>query len=168
MVSLRGMGKLLTLSVLSSTLLFAACGDKKGGAKQNELTQQANGSPVSAEFIEFTGEGNKRKNKIHLQNFGEKKAGGYMLLMKYLDESGNAIVLKKGTPFEKEYDFTGLSGNKYSVDAKSHATIEIAGMVLPPDNAKDVELIFTRVDTIEAGKIVKWWSADVTMEWPSK
>ncbi len=166
-MSPRGMGKLLTLTFLSSTLLFAACGDKKG-AKQTELTQQANGSPVSGEFIEFTGEGEQRKNKIHLQNFGEKKAGGYMLLMKYLDESGNAIILKKGTPFEKDYDFTGLSGNKYSVDAKSHATIEIAGMVIPPDNAKKVELVFTRVDAIEAGKVVDWWSADTTMEWPSK
>ncbi len=168
LVSPRGMGKLLTLSFLSSALLFTACGDKKGGEKQNELTRQANGSPVSAELIEFTGEGEQRKNKIHLQNFGEKKAGGYMLLMKYFDEAGNAIVLQKGTQFEKEFDFTGLSGNKYSVDAKSHATIEIAGMVPPPDNAKNVKLVFTRVDSIEAGKIVPWWSAKFSSGWPSE
>lgn len=159
-----GMGKLLSISLLSMGLLVA-CGNKDGGTKHNELTQQANGSPVAAEFLGFTGEGEDRQNKVHLQNFGDKKAGGYTVLMKYFDESGNVIVLKKGTAFEKEHDFTGLSGNKYSVEAKSHATIEVAGMVAPPDNAKTAKIVLTRVDAISEGKIVPWWKSE-TSGWP--
>ncbi|KIG18530.1 hypothetical protein DB30_00215 [Enhygromyxa salina] len=147
------------------------CG-KKEAPKAEEvevLPEASNGSPLAVELVEFIGEGEERGLKVRLYNHGDKTAAGAMLLFRYYDASDKLLLVKPGTPFEKDNDFTSVSGGKYKCEPKQNNTFELDGRMLAvPADATRVEILASRVDTIAAdGKTIEdWWSQENFAEWP--
>ena len=149
------------------------CGKKEEPPKVEEvkvLPEASNGSPVAVELVEFVGEGEERGLKIRLYNHGDKTAAGMMLLFRYYDASDKLLVVKPGTPFEKDNDFTSVSGGKYKCEPKKNASFELDGRMLAvPADAARVEILASRVDALAAdGKAIEdWWSQEQFSEWPA-
>lgn len=164
----------LPVALLLALTLPLGCGAKEEEEKKaeeiKELPKASNGSPISAELVEFVGEGAERGMKIRLYNHDEAKtAVGYMLLFRYKDASGKLLKVKVGTPFESDTDFTSLSGNKYKAEPKKNGTFELDGRMLAvPPEAASVEILASSVRSLAAdgSTIEDWWSQENFSEWP--
>jgi hypothetical protein len=164
----------LPLAIILALSLPLGCGAKEEEKKAEEikeLPKASNGSPISAELVEFTGEGDSRGMKVRLYNHDESKtAVGYMLLFRYKDASGNLLKVKVGTPFESDTDFTSLSGNRFKCEPKKNATFEIdgGGIVSVPADAASAEILVSTARSLAAdGKTIEdWWSQENFSEWP--
>ena len=163
----------LTAVLLAAVPSVAGCGkDKAADEKEEEvevIPQAATGSPVAVKLVEFVGEGEERGMKLELYNHGDKTAAGMTLLFRYYDASDKLLKVKEGTPFEKEHDFTSVSGGRYKVAAKKNASVELEGMMVSvPAAATRVEVLASKVDALAAdGKTIEdWWSQDSFTEWP--
>lgn len=164
------MSKFPTIFVLSTLLTFSATACKGDSADKQEaavveLPEASNGSPVAAQFVEFVGEGEGRGVKVKLYNHGDKKAGGYGMLLRYYKDD-ELLKVKPGTAFEDDSDFTSLSGNSYACEPKKNADIELDGdMLAVPAEATRAEVRVSKVDVINGGKLEKWWSQDSWRDW---
>ena len=163
----------LTAALLVTVPAVTGCGGDKGGDKKEEevevIPQAANGSPVAIKHVEFIGEGEGRGMKIKLYNHGDKTAAGMTLLFRYYDGDDKLLKVKEGTPFEKDSDFTSVSGGRYKVEPKKNAKFEIEGMMVAvPAAATRVEVITSKVDAIAAdgNTIEDWWSQENWADWP--
>lgn len=163
----------LPVALLLALALPLGCGQKeeeKQVEAVKELPKASNGSPISAELVEFVGEGAGRGMKIRLYNHDEKKtAVAMMLLFRYKDASGKPLKVKVGTPFESDTDFTSVSGNKYKCEPKKNATLELDGRMLAvPAEAATVEILVSSVSALGAdgSAIEDWWSQEMASEWP--
>ncbi len=164
----------LPVALLLALTLPLGCGPKeeeKKAEEVKELPKANNDSPVSAELVEFTGEGAERGMKVRVYNHDESKtAVAYMLLFRYKDAAGNVLKVKPGTPFESDTDFTSLSGNKFKAEPKKNGTFEIDGMMVAvPADAATVEILASSVRSLAAdGKTIEdWWSQENFREWPA-
>jgi hypothetical protein len=163
---------------LSFVLLLAltvplGCGAKEDDKKAEEikeLPKASNGSPISAELVEFVGEGENRGLKIRLYNHDESKAVvGMMLLFRFKDASGQLLKVKVGTPFESDHDFTSVSGKKFQCDPKKNSTFELDGdMLAVPAEAASAEILVSSARSLAAdGQTIEdWWSQENFSEWP--
>jgi hypothetical protein len=107
--------KLRPLLIIATLALTGpiACKDKddeKPKAETKVLDAASNGSPISAELVKFTGEGEKRGMEVLLYNTGDKPAVAYFFLFRYYDANDKLLKVKPGTPFEADHDFTSMSG----------------------------------------------------------
>lgn len=162
----------LPLFVALALAVPLACGKKEEDKKAEEvkeLPEASNGSPLSVELVEFVGEGEERGLKVRLYNHGDKTAAGAMLLFRYYDAGDKLLKVKPGTPFEKDNDFTSVSGGRYKCEPKKNATFELDGRMLAvPADATRVEILASKVDAIAAdGKTIEdWWSQENFADWP--
>ena len=160
----------LALSLPLTLVATAGCKDKGEEKKEVKVIEQAaNGSPVAAELVEFIGEGEGRGMKVRLYNHGDKTAAAMSLLFRYYDGDDKLLKVKEGTPFEKDTDFTSVSGRSYKCKPKKNATIELEGMIVSvPAAATRAEIITTKVSSLadDGMKIEDWWSQDNFNEWP--
>ncbi|MCR9164964.1 MAG: hypothetical protein ACE37F_30525 [Nannocystaceae bacterium] len=154
--------KALALFAMLTLATSVSCDDKKDDAPAKEevkvLEKAPNGSPVSAEFIEFTGDGEDRGMKVRLYNHGDKKAVGYMLLFKFYDGDDKVLKVKPGTPFEDDHTFTSMSGLSFACEPKKNTVLEVrgTGMGVPAD-AKRAEVLVSKVDTVGEGAAIEDW-----------
>lgn len=163
----------LSVALLLASTLPLGCEPKEEEKKveeTKELPKAANGSPISAELVEFVGQGAERGLKIRLYNHDESKtAVAMMLLFRYKDASGKPLKVKVGTPFESDTDFTSVSGNKYKCEPKKNATFELDGRMLAvPAEAATVEILASSVSALAADGVAieDWWSQENRSEWP--
>jgi len=156
---------------------LTACGKDKAQEEESDKPEQkippeaSNGSPVAVEFVKFEGEGEERGLELHVYNFGDKTAASYTFLLRYYDGDDKLLKVKPGTPFEKDHDFTSMSGGRYKCASKGHANLELDGRMLGvPAEAVRVEVLASKVDAIAAdGKTIEdWWSQENWSEWPSE
>lgn len=127
--------------------LLAACGSKK--SNEPPPAQPPTGAPVAFVVEKFTpGDDHKGSLDLKAYNFSEKKVAGYMILMRYTDASGAAIKVKQGTPFEKDFDFWSMSGNKYRCEPKSWCSMKVDDLDVPAKTAK-VEVLAASVDSLK-------------------
>ena len=163
--------KFLLAFALAPILPMGCKGDKpaeKQEAEVKALPAPANGSPIAAEFVEFTGDGDERGMRVLLYNTGDKTAAGYFLIARYYDADDKLLRVKVGTPFEKDTDFTSLSGGRYKCEPKKNATLDLDGMMLSvPAEAKRAEVLMTKVSAVGADgmAIEDWWSQEGD-DWP--
>lgn len=164
----------LPVALLLALALPLGCGkkeDEKQVEEVKELPKAINDSPVSAELVEFVGEGAERGMKVRVYNHDESKtAVAYMLLFRYKDAGGNSLKVKVGTPFESDTDFTSVSGNKYKAEPKKNGTFELDGRMLAvPAEAASVEILASSVRALAAdgNTIEDWWSQENFGEWPN-
>lgn len=164
--------KLLSALVIVGLTLGAPLGCKDKDAKEEApvevLDAASNGSPVAAKFVKFTGEGEGRGMEALLYNSGDKPAVAYFLLFRYYDANDELLKVKPGTSFEKDTDFTSMSGNKYKCEPKKNTTLEIEGISVPADAVR-AEILVTKVSTVgsDGNTIEDWWSQDDWNEWPA-
>lgn len=165
----------LPLALVLALALPLGCESKQDDKKAEEvkeLPKAINGSPISAELVEFVGEGESRGMKVRLYNHDESKTlVGMMLLFRYKDASGNLLKVKVGTPFESDTDFTSLSGNRFKCEPKKNATFEIDGDILAvPAEAASAEILVSTARSLAAdGKTIEdWWSQENFGEWPKE
>lgn len=163
---------LLALALpLVSTVGCESKQDDKKAEEVKELPKPINGGPISAELVEFVGEGEQRGMKIRLYNHDEAKSVvGMMLLFRYKDASGNLLKVKVGTPFEDDTDFTSVSGNRFKCDPKKNATFDLDGeMLAVPKEAASAEILVSSARSLAAdgNTIEDWWSQDNFGEWPA-
>ncbi|NVB40524.1 hypothetical protein G6O69_21970 [Pseudenhygromyxa sp. WMMC2535] len=161
-----------TLGAVFTTLVLFACKgeaskDAKADAKAEPLPippKPSNGAPVAAEFVKFVGEGEGRGVELHLYNFDDKPALGYVVLARYY--AGDELLeVKAGTPFASDSDFTSLAGAKYECEPKAHATVELDGRALSvPATATRAEVLVSKVDTTGGETL---WSQENWSEWPA-
>lgn len=165
---------LLRLAFLSALALAPlACKSEDDAAKTpppvEQLPAATNGSPVAVKFVKFTGEG-ERGLEVLLYNSGDKTAVAYNFLFKYYDASDKLLKVQPGTPFEKDFGFTSMSGNKYKCESKQNATLEIDPMLakIPPEAVR-AEVLASQVRALAAdgSTIEDWWSQDNWAEWPA-
>jgi hypothetical protein len=125
---------------------FAACGKKGGDGGGAPPPKPANGAPVAFEAKSWK-EGEKFAGEVEIKgyNFLDKDASGYMLLFRYYDDKGGTILIGKGTPFEKDFGFMGLSGRKYSCPAKGWCSMKVSGLDVPA-GTKKVDVVAAKVD----------------------
>ena len=165
----RNMARFVVVSVLAFAPL--ACGSKEAEDKPPEvevLPAATNGSPVAVEFTEFTGTG-ERGMKVLAYNSGDKTAAAYFLLFRYYDASDKLLKVKPGTPFESDFGFTSMSGNKFKCEPKQNVTIEIDPMLADvPAEAVRAEILASQVRALasDGNTIEDWWSQDQWGEWP--
>ena len=160
---------LLALALPLSSLGCGSKGDDKKAEEIKELPKAINDSPISAELVEFIGEG-ERGIKVRLYNHDEAKAFvGGVLLFRYKDASGNLLKVKVGTPFEDDTDFISISGYHYQCDPKKNKTFDLEGdMLAVPAEATTAEILVSQARALAAdGKTVEdWWSQENWSEWP--
>ena len=135
--------------------------------KDEPLPKAINGAPLSAEFIEFTGDGLTRRVKTTLYNHGPKTAGGYVLLVRYFDSNGELLRVRPGSAFESFSAFMSYSGAAFTIPAEKRTTIEIENVHVP-DKAHRAEVIATKVDAIESGNNVYWFTQPRWSAWPNE
>ncbi len=159
-----------TLLVIGFILGIAACGSKK---KSNEPppAQPATGAPVAFEAKSFKA-GADRGGEVEVRgyNFSDQPVGQYMLLFQYKDASGAVLKVKPGTPFEKDFEFMSLSGNKYKCEPKSWCSFKVDNLDVP-DKTASVEVLASRVTAIEGGKFADKPMFELpggSMEWPGE
>ncbi len=144
--------------------------DEKQAEAVKELPKPINGGPISAELVEFVGEGEQRGMKIRLYNHDEAKTVvGMMLLFRYKDASGNLLKVKVGTPFEDDTDFTSVSGNRFKCEPKKNAVFELDGQMLAvPKDAVSAEILVSTARSLAAdgNTIEDWWSQENFGDWP--
>jgi hypothetical protein len=163
----------LPLALILALALPLGCGAKdedKKAEEVKELPKAINDSPVSAELVEFVGEGAERGMKVRVYNHDESKtAVAYTLLFRYKDASGAPLKVKVGTPFEDDTDFTSLSGFKFKAEPKKNGTFELeTGIVSVPAEAASAEILVSSVRSLAAdgSTIEDWWSQENWSEWP--
>jgi hypothetical protein len=148
------------------------CGDKQEDKPKEVKVLEAasNGSPISVEFVKFTGEGEGRGMEVLLYNTGDKTAAAYFFLFRYYDANDKLLRVKPGTPFEDDTDFTSMSGGRYKCEPKQNNTLEIDGdMIAVPAEAVRAEILATQVRASPDGKVIEdWWSQENWSEWPTK
>ncbi|HVH99035.1 MAG TPA: hypothetical protein VM869_10005 [Enhygromyxa sp.] len=167
--------KLSKLLILATLALAAplGCKDKEAETPKEVKVLEAasNGSPISAELVKFTGEGEGRGMEVLLYNTGDKTAVAYFLLFRYYDANDKLLKVKPGTPFEADHDFTSMSGNKYKCEPKQNVTLEIEGdFIAVPPEAVRAEILASQVRSVAADgtTIEDWWSQENFGEWPAK
>ena len=135
-------------------LVTAACGGgKSDGDKKSEAppAQPATGAPIAFIATELrAGEGFDGEVEVKAYNFADKDLAQYMVLVRFKDASGNILKVKKGTPFEKDFGFTSMSGNKYKCAAKSWCSFTLSGLDVPSE-AKTADVIAARVTALADG-----------------
>lgn len=164
----------LPMVILLAFALPLGCGGKEDEKKVEEikeLPKAINGSPISAELVEFTGEGEERGMKVRLYNHDESKTlVGMVLLFRYKDASGNPLKVKVGTPFEDDTDFTSLSGMRFKCEPKKNAVFEVeGGIVGVPKDAASAEILVSTARSLAADGVTieDWWSQENFSEWPA-
>lgn len=167
-------------AVLLATMLLAAPALVSGCDKQDDeakakpvevIPKQSNGSPVAAKFVRFVGEGEARGVEILLYNHGDRTAAGMVVLLRYYDAKDQLLVVKEGTPFQSDSDFTSVSGSRYMIEPSNNATFELDGRSLGvPAAATRAELAISKVDALAGdGKAIEnWWGQDNFNEWPAE
>lgn len=167
--------KLRSLLILATLVLAGplACKDKDAEPAKPEvkaLEPASNGSPISAEFVKFTGDGEERGLEVLLYNNGDKPAAAYYFLFRYYDANDKLLKVKAGTPFEDDHGFTSMSGNKYKCEPKQNVTLEIDEILanVPPEAVR-AEILATTVQTVGADGVTieDWWSQENFNEWPA-
>jgi uncharacterized protein YcfL len=161
------------MGLILALTLPLGCGAKdeeKQAEVVKELPKASNGSPISAELIEFTEEEGGRGMKVRVYNHDESKtAVAYTLLFRYKDASGAALKVKVGTPFEDDTDFTSLSGKSFEAKPKKNGTLELDAMILAvPAEAASVDILVSSVRSLAADGVMieDWWSQENWSEWP--
>jgi hypothetical protein len=141
------MRKLLILGFV----VAAACGKK--GNSDPPPAMPASGAPIAFEAKSFKA-GTSHNGMVDLKayNFSDKKIGSYWLLFRYSDAAGNVLSVKKGTPFEKNYDFMTLSGNRFACEPKSWCSFKVDNLNVPDGTAK-VEIAAKWVKALSGGKL---------------
>jgi hypothetical protein len=173
MPKLARLSLLVTLT-LPLPLVLVGCGKKdaeKAEEKVEVLPEASNGSPVSAKLVKFVGEGEGRGLEIKLYNHGDKTAAGMFFLFRYYDANDKLLKVKPGTPFEKDSDFTSVSGRTYMVKPKKNKTFELEGAMLAvPAEATRVEILPSKVRALaeDGNTIEDWWSQDNFADWPEE
>lgn len=171
------------LPTLSALFLLAgltlsgpiACKDKDADANKQAvevkvLEPASNGSPVSAEFVKFEGEGEDRGMEILLYNTSDKTAAAYTLLFRYYDANDKLLEVKPGTAFASDSDFTSMSGGKYKCEPKHNATLEVNGMAVAiPGEAVRAEVLVSQVRALasDGNTIEDWWAQENFSKWPA-
>ena len=143
--------------------------EEKAEEKIEALPEASNGSPVSAKFVEFIGEGEERGVKVLVYNNGDKTAAGMTILLRYYDASDKLLKVKEGTPFEKDNDFTSVSGGKYKVKPNKNGRFELDGRMLGvPAAATRAEILISKADALggDGSSIEDWWSQENFSDWP--
>jgi hypothetical protein len=144
--------------------LTAACG-KSGEDSKAPPPPPASGSPISVEFVGFSGEGDDREIKASLYNHGDKPAVSYIFLARFYDAEGNRLTVKEGTAFESDTNFTSMSGNAFRCEPQKRCAIAIHMRDIP-DGAQRAELVASKVGTADGMKAVDWFSQEDWTEWP--
>jgi len=149
---------------LIPTLSVAACGSGGGPPPR-----PATGAPLAFEVQQVT-PGDRGSIKVKAYNFADKTIAGYGVLMRYTDKSGQRVKVKAGTPFEKEFDFTSVSGRSFACKPKSWCSFELDRPEIPAAAAK-AEAIPTPPSapgphgtSFEEPDL---WRLDHRMDWPS-
>ena len=140
------MRKLLVLGIV-----LAACGGKKA-SNEPPPAKPGHGAPIA--FVEKglkAGDNRGGSVTVKAYNFADKPVAQYMLLFRYFDAAGAPLRVKVGTPFEKDFDFMSLSGNKYKCPAKSWCgPFEIDNLDVPAKAVK-AEVIAKSVTALKDG-----------------
>lgn len=158
------------LLVIGFILGFAACGSKKA-SNEPPPPQPATGAPVAFVAKSFKA-GADRGGEVEVKgyNFSDKPVGQYMLLFQYKDASGAVLKVKPGTPFEKDFEFMSVSGNKYKCEPKSWCTFKVDNLDVPEKTAS-VEVLASRITAIEGDKFADKPMFELpsgSMEWPGE
>ncbi len=144
---------------LSASLALACKSDKASGPPP---AVPAHGSPLSADFVKFVDGDDRRAVEVRLYNHGDVAARTYMILAKYMDKDGATMKVKAGTPFEKDHDFTSMSGGRYTVEPKKSKTLTVDMLSIPAD-AVSAEFAITKVDGPDNKNI---WQMERWSDWP--
>jgi hypothetical protein len=161
---------LLVIASLAFAIPLGCKGKEEDQPKEVKVLEAAsNGSPISVEFVKFTGEGEGRSMEVLLYNTGDKTAAAYHFLFRYYDADDKLLKVKPGTPFEDDTDFTSMSGGRYKCEPKQNNTLEVDGDIISvPTEAVRAEILATQVRALAAdgNKIEDWWSQENWSEWP--
>lgn len=130
--------------VLLATLL-AACGsnDAKKPDKADDVawpTQPTDGTPMTWEFVELTGEGDKRSAKMRMFNFADQTVTKVQATLHYLDASGAEL---------DTFPWTQMGPNM--VGAKGHKEAKV-GAFLP----EQTQSVSASIESIEYGDGSTW------------
>jgi hypothetical protein len=159
------MRNLLVIGILVTAV---ACGKKADNTPPPD--KPAHGAPIAFVFKSLKA-GADRGGSVTVKgyNFADKAVAQYMLLFRYTDASGAALKVKVGTPFEKDFDFMSLSGNKFKCGAKSWCELTITNLDVP-DKATKAEVIATKVtalkDDVKFEDAPLFESPGGSMDWP--
>jgi len=138
------MSKKLLVRLLLVTSI-AACGGpgdarKKEDDKVSWPSPPGDGSPMAWEFVELTGEGDKRAAKMRMFNFAEKTVSKVQATLHYLDDSGQEI---------DTFPWTQMGPNM--IGAKGHKEAKMGAFL--PENTKTVR---ATIESVEYGDGSKW------------
>lgn len=132
----------------------AACGGgesegKSGGTSEAPPEKPATGAPIAFIATDIkAGEGFDGAVKVKGYNFADKDVAQYTVLVRFKDDGGDVLRVKKGTPFEKSFGFTSLSGNKFKCAAKSWCNLTLEGLDVPAE-ARTADVIAARVTALK-------------------
>ncbi len=127
-------------------VVVTACGSpgdakKKDGAdKVAWPAQPADGAPVAWEFIELTGEGDKRAAKMRMFNFADKTVTKVQATLHYLDASGAEL---------DTFPWTQMGPNM--IGAKDHKEAKM-GAFLPESTAS----VKATIESVEYDDASNW------------
>lgn len=135
--------KPLGIVLLAATL--TACGANGDASKKEDEKvawpdQPADGTPMEWEFVELTGEGDKRAAKMRMFNFAEKKVTKVQATLHYLDASDKEL---------DTFPWTQMGPNM--IAAKGHKEAKM-GAFLPEGTAK----VKATIESIEYGDGSNW------------
>lgn len=127
--------------VLALVVALAACGGDKKSKPAPE--KPSTGAPVAV-VVDKLG---KEALDVSVYNFADQPIGMYWFLIRYKDKDGKVVIVKPGTPFEKDHTFITVSGNKYKTNPKSWSSMQIEPMDIP-EGAASAEVIVRSVNAI--------------------
>lgn len=137
------MPRRLLPSLLLAALL-GACGSN-GAKKEDEAkvawpAEPSDGTPMAWEFVELTGEGDKRSAKMRMFNFSDKTVTKVQATLHYLDGSGKEL---------DTFPWTQMGPNM--VGAKGHKEAKM-GAFLPPETAS----VSASIESVEYADGSNW------------
>jgi hypothetical protein len=89
-----GYWPLAALLLLASWAPLSACSKDRSDGDGQQVAwpdRPADGSPVAFEFVELTGEGDRREARLRIFNFTDKPVQGVQMTLHYLDADGEEI-----------------------------------------------------------------------------
>ncbi len=157
--------RLLPIALLF--LLVAACGkDSKGGGGPAPAEPQT-GAPVAFEVVKVRAPDTL---DVRVYNFSDKTFATYAILLRYYDKDGKVLIVKPGTPFEKDHDFWSMSGRGFISKPKQWTSFELDHLELPEGTAK-AEILASSVTAVKADGMTMdeepTWRLEHSMDWPT-
>lgn len=136
------MPRRLLPSLLLAALL-SACGSKEAKNEEPEVAWPADptdGTPMVWEFVELTGEGDKRSAKMRMFNFSDKTVTKVQATLHYADSTGKEL---------DTFPWTQMGPNM--VGAKGHKEAKM-GAFLPAETTS----VSATIESIEYGDGSTW------------